>query len=146
MTTIYERLRDTWLANGVSINDGATPLALNEFEKENHIKLPVEFRDYLSISNGMVDGQTDKYLISFLSLDTINHEISSRTRQLQDSVDIAFAEYLVYSHYYTLRATENGTPLGVYVMDGTNEKLLASSFYQFIHVYLSNPRSVAYCW
>jgi hypothetical protein len=146
MGTLYERLRNAWLENGVVIRHGATPLAIERFENQYHVKLPNQFRDYLSTSNGMVNGQTDNNLLSFLSLDAIDHEMASHCRQTQDVVDVIFAEYLIYSHYYTLRVTKDGAQLGVYAANGTNEKRLAASFDEFIDTYMVNPGTIADCW
>lgn len=146
MTTLYQKLRDTWLASGVPAKSGATLSAVEDFERKHHIKLPSQFCNYMLTSNGMVDGQTDKSLISFLSLEAIDREMAAIAGKSEDSVDIPFAEYSIYSHYYALRITKDGTQQGIYAVDGTNEKQLTSSFDSFIEVYLSNPETIAHCW
>ena len=146
MTTLYQRLRDTWLASGVSTNSCTSLSKLEDVEKKHHIQLPSQFRNYMLTSNGMTDGQIDRSLISFLSLDAIDREMAATVGNSEDSVDIPFAEFSIYSHYYALRITKDGTQLGVYAADGTNEKQLASSFDSFVELYLSNPEIIAHCW
>ena len=145
MKTLYKRLRDTWLSSGLSVNEGALPEAIDRLEKKRLIKLPRQFRDYLLEVGGMADGQTDLSLTSFLSLDAIDKELG-KVEHVGDLINLIFAEYLIYSHYYTLRATRDGLRIGVYAADGSNEIRLASSFDEFIDAYLLNPDNIAECW
>ena len=145
MGNLYKRLGEAWLASGVSVCEGALLDSINRLEKTHAVKLPGQFRDYLLKLGGMTDGQTDDCLISFLSLEAINNELDTKP-QNSNIVDITFAEYLIYSHCYVLRISEIGNQLGVYAMDGANEKKIADSFDQFIIAYLENPECIAYCW
>jgi hypothetical protein len=77
-------------------------------------------------------------------LDAIGREMAESHGR--GSVDIVFAEYLLFSHYYVLRATVSGQELGIYATDQSNEKKLASSFDQFLKEYLANPSAIANCW
>ena len=146
MKTPNQRLRDTWLDNGLSIEVGAERVALDSFEREHRLTLPTQFRNYLLTANGMADGQVDESMISFLPLHRIVRELESQRPTGSELVELLFAEYLMFSHHYVLRATTEGVERGVYAADGTNEKQIAETFEQFVAAYLSNPNAIAHCW
>ena len=72
--TIYERLRNTWIAAGIEVNDGATRDEIEEFEARHNVTLSRMFTDYLSVVAGMKDGEVDEEMMSFLSLNLMSDE------------------------------------------------------------------------
>lgn len=144
-----QRLVSAWLENGVpgtSINAGATPDDVAGFERAQGVRVPTELRDYVMTADGIERGRADNALISFLSLSEIGDAMGQIGRRPDGLVDIPFAEFLIWSHYYVVRTRKDGTQAGVFVLDGTNEKLLAQSFFQWISLYCENPSDIANCF
>lgn len=146
VASVYGRLRDAWLTRGLSVNGGVDLADIRAFQAKNRLILPRSLRDYLLTANGMAEGETDKDLIRFLSLSEIDCELESTTLRPGDCVNLVFAEYCVHSHFYVMRASLDGATSGIYVMDGTNERKLFSSFRDFIDTYLADPLAVVDCW
>src|SRR5262245_62019310 len=98
----FDRLRTAWTAAAVRINHGAPLAAVESFEARHAVTLPLSFRNYILEIGGMIAGQTDNSVISFLSLDAIDREMKPLAQQ-SDLREIVFAEFLVFSHYYVLK-------------------------------------------
>lgn len=145
MRSIYQSVRENWLSSGTSVNGGTSPALIRQFQDKHKIIVPEEFREYLMTSNGMQNYETDETLISFLPLELIDPVVSPRIAA-PNVVDIVFADYLLYSHFYALRSTTDGKQLGIYALDGENEKEIARTFGDFLHAYLANPERIADCW
>jgi cell wall assembly regulator SMI1 len=141
----YEMLRVKWMEAGVAVNDPASPAALDRFEKKYHISLPSEFKDYLLTVNGMQDGQVDKDLVSFLSLEAIDQGTNCKEISATE-LEMVVADFSIYSHFYVLRVSRSRDRSPVFVTDGEHEKEIAGSFKDFVNHYLSNPTWIAHCW
>ncbi len=89
----------------------------------------------------MQDGETDKQLICFASLDALDDE-TRWTSTEETPQGMIFADYSIFAHYYVLHLTE-GT---VIAADGQHSLKLADSFQEFIENYLTDPASIANCW
>lgn len=142
--SVYERLKAKWLETGVPVNDGISQVTIDRFEHKNSIALPSTFKEYLLVVNGMKNGQTDENLVSFLSLDAIDQE--ARYEISASEVDVIFAEFSIYSHYYVLRIKRSGEQVAILAADGEHEKQIADSFEGFVSSYLADPSKMAYCW
>jgi hypothetical protein len=143
--TIYELVWAKWLEAGILINEGVTQAGINHFEETHNLSLPRAFRDYLFTTNGMKDGQVDENLICFLSLEAIGQEANYRDISGSE-VEMVVAEFLMYSHWYVLRASRRADRSFVLVTNGEQEKQIADSFEDFLSQYLANPVRVAHCW
>jgi hypothetical protein len=141
----YQRLRAKWLENGIPVNQGIAQGSIECFEQKHGITLPHAFKEYLLTIDGMKKGQVDEELVSFLPLDAIDQE--SNYREISgEQVDLIFAEYSIFCHWYVLRATRTGDQSGVFAADGEHEKQIARTFEEFVVSYLSSPSKVARCW
>jgi hypothetical protein len=140
----FDRLRAAWTGGTVRINHGAPLAAVESFEARHAVTLPLSFRNYILEIGGMIAGQTDNSVISFLSLDAIDREMKPLA-QSSELREIAFAEFLVFSHCYVLKCTKEGLEKGVFAADGTHEKHIAPTFDQFVDAYLDNPQGIAHC-
>ena len=141
---IYNRLKSKWLELGIPFNEGISHASIEHFEKRHGLTLPSTFKEYLRAVNGMKYRQTDENLVSFLSLDAIDQEAVRKVSG--DEVDIIFAEFCVFSHYYLLRLKRSGEQVTIAASDGAHEKRIADSFEGFLSQYLIDPSKVAYCW
>jgi hypothetical protein len=138
-------LRTKWVEAGIAVNDGITTEALDRFQEKRLVSLPSAFKEYLLTVNGMKDGQTDENLVSFLSLETIDQEPTFMVLSA-DFFEIIFAEFSVYSHLYVLRASRNGETAPILATDSKHEIRIASSFEDFVNLYLATPAKIAHCW
>ncbi|HEY5314454.1 MAG TPA: SMI1/KNR4 family protein [Pirellulales bacterium] len=143
--TIFERLRTEWLKADTVVNGGADPRAIAAFESKHRVTLPLEFKNYLLTVNGMAEGATDEDLVSFLSLDAIDRELTD-SQPPAAFRDVMFAEYLVYSHVYVLRIAASCEQSPVLAADGEHQRLVSDSFMEFIEAYLANRKTVVHCW
>lgn len=141
----YQMLRERWLEAGIAVNDPVSQAVLDRFEENHHLSLPGDFKEYLLTVNGMVDGQTDAELISFLSLEAIDQDAEHNVLA-GDHVEITIAEYSIYAHYYVMRVSRGGDRAAVFATDGEHRKQIAPSFREFVSQYLASPDKVAYCW
>ncbi len=142
---IYHRLAQYWRDAEVSVNPPLTCSQIAQFESRRGVKLPSDFKDCLSVVDGMQEGQTDENMMSFLSLKLLD-ENTQWQRSENEDVNLVFAEFLIYSHVYVLRISAGGGTSAVLARDGTHELHLADSFEQFVASYLADPEEVAYCW
>lgn len=129
----------------IPINQGMGEEEVNCFEKKHKITLPSSFKQYIHIVNGMFNGQTDDHLISFLSLEMIEQESNIETLP-GNEVELIFAEYSIYCHWYVLRFSRSGINDVVVGTNGVLEKHIADSFEDFMIKYLTNPERIAYFW
>jgi hypothetical protein len=143
--SIFNKLRDRWIETGVSINRGKSAEEVYDFEVKHGVALPRSFKEYLETVDGMSDGQTDEDLISFLSLEMIDQEPNFKVLS-GNVVELIFAEYSIYCHYYVLRSSRRGDRSVVVGTNGEMEKHIADSFDNFIKLYLSNPTGIANFW
>lgn len=142
---IYHRLVQRWRDADITVN---SPLACSEiakFEVKRRIDLPGDFKSYLSVADGMQDGQTDENVMSFLSLKLMDENTQWQPLE-KKCVNLVFAEFLIFSHVYALRIPTGGGNSAVVARDGTHELHLADSFELFVESYLADPEEIAYCW
>jgi hypothetical protein len=118
---------------------------LERFEEKHHVFLPIAFKEYLLTVNGMKEGQTDENLISVLPLQAMDREANYKEISA-NWVEMIIAEFCIYSHLYVLRTSRSGDRCAVFATDGKHEKQLASSFEDFVRLYLSSPARMAHCW
>lgn len=138
---IFKKLRHQWDEASVDLASPASAREVSEFERRHGVTLPVDVKDYLTTVGGMSNGETDKYLISFASLASLDDP--SRWVALSGSrKGLIFADYSLFAHYYVL---DTGTG-AVLVDDGELSQKLAETFHEFIESYLEDAASVANCW
>src|SRR5437660_12927914 len=99
--SIYEDLRTRWVEAGIPVNDGVPRVVLDQFEEKHNVSLPVDFKHYLQVVNGMEEGQVDEHLLSFLSLEAIDKEINHKEFATSE-VSLVVAEYSIFAHWYVL--------------------------------------------
>lgn len=135
----FQRLRDSWIKSGIQLVEPANSTAVEEFERRRRLKLPGEFREYLTIAGGMQAGETDEQLISFLSLPMIEAELDEHSPA---PGLVIFAEYLIWSHGYAVQIDTST----VYAQSGTSLLKIADDFSDFVAQYLDDPDRIAHCW
>lgn len=139
-------LKDHWLSCGVEIEQGVTESELNAFERRYNVHLPEDFRDYLMAVNGMSPHVYDDDFIRFWMLNEIKPVSEGAPEYAgSDYIDIAdsvflFADFSIWAHAFGIRGsrekeTHSNT---VYVIGGLPAIPIASSFSEFVNIYLTD--------
>lgn len=136
------RLISYWESIGSRIKLGASEHDLRAFEQRHHVQLPPDFREYLTLCNGLSLGDGGHFdydslgLIEFWPLETI----SARHDGVPGEY-FGFADFLIDSHWYVIRLSAdvnlNGA-IGVGDELGIVEQL-GNSFSDFVEAYLHDP-------
>jgi hypothetical protein len=133
-------LSQTWREQGITLGPPASESALREFEAESGVTLPKDFAKYLSTVGGMPDqGDWDTESIRFWPLTEI-----APVRAISDSSLVGvfvFADYLISSHTYGIRLSPPRVG-EVLIIFYPGSFTLASSFTEFLQMYLEDPRSL----
>ena len=144
MTSEIARLRETWLAHNVKINQGVKEEDLKRFQAQYGIILPEDFSEYFLCMNGMDINTTDTELIRFWSLEELRPLTDEAPEYAQSdylknaACVFPFADYSIWSHAYALRlSAEKSAQNEIYVIGCRQPILLAKSFAEFINLYLS---------
>ena len=143
---IYDVLRKHLLEQQIAVNGPANDMEVNDFEEKHGVTLPRDFREYVSVMNGMSDGETDEYLFHLFPLEEFRVAPPHPNAPTANR-ELIFADYSLDAHVYLMQLgghPEEECP--VFASDGTNKRLLADSFAGFVQKYITDPRSVAYCW
>ena len=137
---VIERIVLKWRADGVGPNPGASQETLGRLERQVGATLPDDVRLFFSLADGMPDGETDEYLLSFWSVDRILREVKDmrRTGCQIDPRDTPIADYLINSWLVFLRRLEAGR-VGVWVEGAAVE---VPSLTDFFKRYESDPNSL----
>jgi len=143
--TAARRLIEFWESIGSRIRPGASAQDLLAFERRHKICLPQDFREYLTLCNGLSLDDSGHFdhdwlgLIEFWPLETI-----SAKHDGAPGAYFGFADFLIDSHWYVIRLSVNGnirSPVGVGDKVGIDEQL-GDSFSDFVDVYLHDPDRV----
>jgi|ERR1051325_4896033 cell wall assembly regulator SMI1 len=98
-----------WRSQGVQINLGATEQELDAFENRFDLSLPVDFRFFYSVVNGMPGLDMDEYLFSLWPLQRIVTEEAVYKSVLdRNATEVTFGDFLIDSHRYLLVVDERG--------------------------------------
>ena len=150
---LLETLREYW-TTGLSgltrgpheIRAGATPEALAEFEGRFQVKLPDDFRAYLSTVNGMGRHDWDGDTTSWWGLDRIRPigEHYAHVSSHPDSQrDFVICDFLMDCLWYAIRLRGEAPELGeILIWADERPLVVARSFAEFLETYLANPGSL----
>jgi hypothetical protein len=128
LDALIEEARRKWSAFGIKLLPGATASALADFEQRHGLRLPADLRTWFCAVGGTDD--MDEGLIRFWKLD----EVVPDERSPEFFV---FADFLIESHAYAFRISEQGT--SVAVLYGVMPVPIASTFESFLRLYLREP-------
>jgi hypothetical protein len=139
------RLIAHWELSGSHFRSGSTEQAIQAFEERYQLRLPADFREYLSLSNGVglheigSDSDMNHELIAFWSLDTI---ISDHDELPSDY--FAFADFLINSVLFVIHLSADIQQSGTVGMSDGDDivEYLSDSFSGFVEAYLHDPASL----
>lgn len=148
MIGVSEKLIVHWRASGITITAGNSELQIREFERQNQVKLPSDFREYFLTLNGMkpglYDGE-DSEGFSFWELArvrTITEEyvrVGMENDYPASESFFIFADYLQWSWAYAIRLSLNLSESGSVILAGYEHPVIvAASFSEFVDLYLAD--------
>ena len=137
------QLKEKWVSEKLKLNTGVTDIALQLFEENYKVKIPVDLRKFYLLANGMEMNETDADLIRFWSIEELK-PISEAASAYFDhdylqSVEtyFLFADYSIWSHTYAISLTSSLSSENTICVIGANQPIfLANSFSEFINKYL----------
>jgi hypothetical protein len=143
-------LRDRWAGQSAVLRPGVAAAALDDFERRYAVRLPLEMRSYLRLVDGQDDMDPAMY-VQFWPLHAIKTVREELTSEIPAGADVAswfvFADFLLSSHSYVIRLGGDphaAAPVGLcsgMPPPGRSFPVIASSFEEFVDLYLTNsPR------
>src|SRR4051812_37194433 len=105
-----ERVVLKWSADAIGPNGGASDITIDQLERRVGTTLPDDVRCFFALADGMEDGCTDEYLLSFWSVKKILSEVPradfGRPEYQMDPRDTPIADFLINSWFVFLRRLE----------------------------------------
>ena len=137
MNDRWQQLRARWAEHGVRTVPPATEAELTEFETHHGVVLPEDLRAYFAALGGMDPHAMPAYDREGFAIWPLSEVRPSET----DRSLFVIADYLNWSWAYAITLSSNGAPPHPVVMlAATIPQPVASSFTEFIDLYLSNSR------
>jgi len=133
MTALLHAIRKKLAAADILSKSRPGRSDFTSFEERGGLTLPLLFHEYVSELNGMGDGKCDDLLISFYPLSRIT------IQDLDMGWSLTIGDYCIGTHIFCLRIQKEGRERGVVASDATHEKVLASTFEEFLMLYISKP-------
>jgi hypothetical protein len=135
-----ERTVLRWRAAGIGPNPGASAETIKRLEERIGTPLPDDVRQFFSLADGIEDGFTDGYFLSFWSIEKILREDEDMTRTVyqRDPRDVPIADFLIRSWFVFLRRLEVDN-LAVWVEGAAAE---FPSLLAFFEAYERDPDSL----
>jgi hypothetical protein len=138
-----ERVVLKWRADGIGPNAGASDTTIDQLERRVGTTLPDDVRSFFALADGLEDGYTDEYLLSFWSVKKILSEVPTadfwRLAHQMDPRDTPIADFLINSWFVFLRRLGEGR-VGVWV-EGVGLEL--ASLTEFFERYETDPDSLS---
>jgi hypothetical protein len=153
---VIEKLRYYWSQGGIVPRPGAPATEIESFEQHYGVVLPPDLRAYFTTFDGMEYGEMDENCFSFLPLHLVKAipEELAQFRGIPDYGEImrtlddphcyfVIVDFLICSAAYAIRLSktdDNNPVLGI--GSGTDHRIMASSFSDFLEVYLASPNDL----
>jgi hypothetical protein len=149
MKPLLDRLFDKWKAGEVAPRPRADPQAILAFETRYNLRLPTDFREYLTTCDGMNDGEMDDDLFSFWELsrirpvpDELAEDIYREYREFPGASSFfCFADWSINADVFSIEL--HADPAWPNRIAALGPRYLSlSSFSEFVEVYLSDFRAL----
>jgi hypothetical protein len=138
--TILTAVSRRWREQGLNVALGASIAEVRSFESMFQVQCPADFVTYLLTLGGMPEGVWDEHLIRFWPLDEIR-PVGGETNPMAHSGYFVFADYSISALEFGIHLSIPSRPV-VALIGGPAPKAVASSFTEFLSLYLSDPTSV----
>jgi cell wall assembly regulator SMI1 len=148
MSTIGERLRAHWHAQGIKLPPGVSEDRLKDFETRFGVALPTDLREYFLHVDGLSEPfQWDQDLFNFYPLSEVE-SISDLEIMIEDkSSYFVIADHSIWLPAFAIRLAPSATgPHPVIAIETDNKggygsTVVANSFSEFVERYLSDEPS-----
>ena len=142
MTAATDRLLEEWQRQGVKVNPPAADERVSELERFLALQLPRDVVEYFAKVNGMQDYEMDNHTIGFWSVGRIISDpyVAEGSDLLGSFRDIAFADFMISSAFFTFRIRPHG-PLSI---ASTATGVEFTSFSAFLDEYLNNAEALCF--
>ena len=149
---VSELLIKNWLSCGITIADGASPETVAAFEASRQVQFPDDVREYFLRVNGMVQegyDSEDPRGFAFLpisrlkDLDRVSREEGITVPGVEPRDYFLFVIYMQWCWAYAIDLGHSSVTRGQVVHVGTiAPKIVARSFSEFVHLYLSDSTAL----
>jgi hypothetical protein len=154
--SIAKRLRQFIESHDSKCGVGATESRIQDFECQNHVRIPDDLRTYFTELNGTA-GDYAYGIIRFWSIDEscpVTHDIlvkrahqaliqSSYREPIEGGENFfVFADCLHESQLYAIYLSSSDKANPVVLLDGERPTVVAESFSDFIERYLTTPEDL----
>lgn len=150
---LIQRLLARWAEHDIVIRSGVTDASITAFEARHNVKLPPDFRAYISTVDGMGEiGTTDEDLFCFFSLSdlvSIAENVPDRAAKFDDAHRyFIFADHSISLPSFAIRLTDDpatGCPVAAVFTDGGALEVedFFNSFTDFLRSYLDDPNGTS---
>lgn len=146
MDELIEKLRQEWLRQRLTVGSGVSQQQLAQFESENGLVLPADFKRYLAVLNGLPDFGSDDNFIFFWPFERINSLAKERPNLTDLDTDryFIFADWSISCHEYVIRLSNDARDATPVFVTYNPVQQIASSFSEFIERYLSDDHEMLF--
>ena len=148
MERIGESLKQFWMQQGgIKLKLGASETELLTFENKYDVRLPEDFKDYLSKVNGFDDSDVDEEFIIFLPIDEIEPLSINWSQSPEAKSYFIFADWSISCHVYAIKLTKDtkfDNPIIIGFNDNKSPTQIADSFSEFAQSYIKNDYKVLF--
>ena len=146
-TELWSQLARHWHENNNAANLGALPSAIADFEERYQVVMPTEVRAYFEA----MDGQREELGTDFFGfwplakVRLVSEELNDiHLDRFDFPGGFVFADYLCWSWGYAVEMGSSSEIGGAvyFIGGGAPNRLLASSFSEFIRAYVTDSNSV----
>lgn len=134
--SVGAQLAQRWKAAQLKIRGGASAKQLSQFENQFDAKLGPDIRAYFQAVDGMEKNEMDADHIRFWPLAEVKPLDAEQYRDYY-----LFADYLLWSHIYAVDLSPVGSG-GIVLVGGKEPRRVASSFAEFVRLYLEKPKAI----
>jgi hypothetical protein len=132
---LLQKLTDRWADASLSASPGASDAELLIFEETFGLRLPLSFREYLRLANGLTNGGFGGDLVHFWSLDEIAQHLNEAA-SLRNYPFIPFADYSLNCWVWVLPVDQAGSVADAVCTYGPPLAPCAPTFLLFLEQYL----------
>ena len=155
-SALIKKLKASWTEKGIDLRPGVSLWEIETFESRYQVRLPHDSRAFYSTIDGIKEWETDPDHFSFFQLSKVKNvtEELAHFGGIPDYREIVLSleesqrwyvivDFLITSAVYAIRlsATDDPTPI-LWIGDGQNHRIVASSFSAVLEAYLANPHDL----
>jgi hypothetical protein len=135
LEALLDQLVERWRGDGIELQPGVSDDEVRAFERRSHVELPPDVLAYLKVIDGMPENSLDAGLFRFWRLR--EYDAASAVLPCDGAVFdgyFVFADHSIAAEHFGVAVGR--TSPGAVVLIGDRPWRVASSFQQFIELYL----------